>query len=272
MSATTTTENSQLSSVYGPVKSWRFGRSLGIDPIGLVSTCSFNCVYCQLGTIQNHTSQRQIFIPTTQIIQDLQAIGDVEIDVVTLSGSGEPTLALNLLEILTAVKKITQKPAVVLTNSSLLSDRTVRNALALADYVAVKLDAMESNQLQRVSRPVATINLADILGGITQFRREYPGYLAIQTMVLSPWTPEIASNYIQIVKNINPDEIQLNIPSRPRVLVRQLDARGNEVMTFHGDNLQQLHCISADLLASLAAQIYNSTKITVRCAPTASLY
>lgn len=272
MSAKVITENPQiqepqLSSIYGPVNSWRFGSSLGIDPIGLVSTCSFNCVYCQLGTIQNHTSQRQIFIPTTQIIQDLQAIGNVKIDVVTLSGSGEPTLALNLGEILAAVKKITNRPTVVLTNSTLLGDRTVRNALALADYVSAKLDAISSNQLQRVSRPVATIDLSDIIAGIKLFRREYPGHLAIQTMVLSPWTPEIASDYIEIVKDINPNEIQLNVPSRPRVLVRHLEARGNEIMTSDAEILQQIKCISGDFLTSLAAQIYDSTKIPVRCAP-----
>jgi wyosine [tRNA(Phe)-imidazoG37] synthetase (radical SAM superfamily) len=74
-------------SVYGPVQSWRFGRSLGIDPIGPISTCSFNCVYCQLGEIEVCTAERQIFIPTEQIIQDLQAFAPWEVDVVTLSGS-----------------------------------------------------------------------------------------------------------------------------------------------------------------------------------------
>lgn len=87
---------SPFTSVYGPVSSWRYGRSLGVDPIGQVSICSFNCVYCQLGEIEKKTSDRAIYIPTEQIIQDLKTFAPWDVDVITLSGSGEPTLALNL--------------------------------------------------------------------------------------------------------------------------------------------------------------------------------
>lgn len=268
MNAIQSPSNQRFASVYGPVISWRYGKSLGIDPIGMVSTCSFNCVYCQLGKIQKHTSHRQIFVPTADIICDLQSITSWEdINVVTLSGSGEPTLALNLAEILIAVKKLTNKPTVVLTNSTLLGDYTVRSALKLADIVAVKLDAISANQLQRVNQPIATIDLPEILAGIEQFRLEYSGYLAVQTMVLSPWKPEILANYIQFLQQLKPDEVQLNTPSRPRVLVRQLDARGNDVKPSESDVCQNLKCVSLDDLSVLAQQIYTATKILVRCPP-----
>ncbi|MFW9263847.1 radical SAM protein [Nostoc sp. CALU 546] len=272
MNAIQSLPDSQFSSVYGPVKSWRFGSSLGIDPIGMVSTCSFNCVYCQLGKIQKHISQRQIFVPTDQIFRDLQAITSWEdVDAVTLSGSGEPTLALNLAEILAAVKTFTKRPAIVLTNSTLLGDGTVRSALKLADIVAVKLDAISSNQLRRVNQPVATIDLPDIVAGIEQFRQEYQGFLTIQTMVLSPWKPDIVRDYIQLLQHLKPDEIQLNTPSRPRVLVRQLDARGNNVTESSSYVCQNLRCVSPEVLTVLAKQIYEVTKIPVRCPPRASL-
>ena len=109
------TKSSAFTSVYGPVSSWRFGRSLGIDPIGPSSTCSFNCVYCQLGEIQNHTALRQVLISTEQILEDLEKFAPWDVDVVTLSGSGEPTLALNLREILAAVKETTGRTTVVFT-------------------------------------------------------------------------------------------------------------------------------------------------------------
>ncbi|MBD2496421.1 radical SAM protein [Nostoc sp. FACHB-280] len=266
MDATQSLSNQSFSAVYGPVKSWRYGKSLGIDPIGMVSTCSFNCVYCQLGNIQKHTHQRQIFVPTNQILSDLQAIKNWEdINVVTLSGSGEPTLALNLAEILTAVKTVAQKPVIVLTNSTLLGDDTVRSALKWADIVAVKLDAISSKQLQRVNQPVATIDLPNILTGIEQFRQEYKGYLAIQTMVLSLWKPEILQDYIQFIQHLLPDEIQLNTPSRPRVLVRQLDARGNNIKPSSNYICQQLRCVSHEQLSAIAQKIYNMTRIPVRC-------
>ncbi|MBD2356463.1 radical SAM protein [Tolypothrix sp. FACHB-123] len=264
MSATLSRQQPQHSAVYGPVNSWRFGRSLGIDPICSVSTCSFNCVYCQLGKIQVTTTQRQIFVPTMQIFDDLRAKLPLEqIDVVTLSGSGEPTLALNLEKIIGVVKKVTRLPTVVLTNSTMLHDPTVRSALKLADIVAAKLDAISSNQLQQINRPVETINLPDILAGIEQFRQEYQGHLAIQTMVLSRWTPDMVKDYIEIIQRLQPNEIQINVPSRPRVLVRQLEARGNNIAQSTPYLVQNLKCVSGDILAAVATQIHDAINIPV---------
>ncbi|MBD2568227.1 radical SAM protein [Anabaena lutea] len=269
MSQSPIPEKLEYPSVYGPVNSWRFGRSLGIDPIGIISTCSFNCVYCQLGNIQQKTTQRQIFVPTSQIISNLQRFvrREVPIDVVTISGSGEPTLALNLGEILAATKKIIKQPKVVLTNSTLLGDQSVRDALALADIVAVKLDAVSSNQLRQINQPLDTIDLPDILKGIEQFRQEYQGCMAIQTMILSSWTAEIQAHYIHLIKRLQPDEIQLNIPSRSRILVDQLESRDDEIVESRSYSCQNLKCISAEELSALAQKIYNVTKIPVRYAP-----
>ncbi|HEY9825721.1 MAG TPA: radical SAM protein, partial [Stenomitos sp.] len=214
--------------VYGPVRSWRFGRSLGIDPIGRISTCSFNCVYCQLGEIQLSTVHRQVFVPTQHIVQELNAFAGREpVDVVSLSGSGEPTLALNLREILVAAKQILQCPTVVLTNSTLLGDPSVQRDLCCADIVAAKLDAFSAAALHRINRPATEVDWSALLAGLLAFRQGYNGCFAIQTMMLSPWAPETEAQFIQLLQNLQPDEVQLNIPTRPRALSRQLDARGN---------------------------------------------
>ena len=259
-------QTSAFTSVYGPVPSWRFGRSLGIDPIGSSSTCSFNCVYCQLGEIQNHTASRQVFIPTEQIVQDLQKFAPWDVDVVTLSGSGEPTLALNLREILATVKEITGRTTVVLTNSTMLNNLEVRHALSLADIVAVKLDAVSSEQLQRVNRPVAGIDLATILAGLKQFRREYQGHFAIQTMLLSPWSEENRAEYIRLMQQLIPDEIQLNTPTRPRSVSRQLETRGARGLD-RPYTVQLLKQVSREFLQSFTTEIKEETKILVRCVP-----
>lgn len=255
-------------SIYGPVNSWRFGRSLGIDPIGIISTCSFNCIYCQLGNIQQQTIKRQIFVPTSQIISELQAIAqrELSIDVVTVSGSGEPTLALNLEEILAATKEIIKQPKVVLTNSTLLNDKSVRDALVLADIVVVQLDAVSSNQLRQINQSIEIINLPDIIAGIKQFRQEYQGRMAIQTMILSSWTAERQAHYIHLVKSLQPDEIQLNIPSRPRILVSQLESRSNEITESRSYICESFKVINPEELATLAEKIHNVTKIPVRYA------
>lgn len=261
------TLNSNFSAVYGPVKSWRFGQSLGIDPIGMVTTCSFNCVYCQLGQIQQQTLQRRVFVPTQQIIEELQlAMAQAAADVVTISGSGEPTLALNLGDILAQVRQMSHYPLVVLTNGTLLGDRAVRQALQIADYVAVKLDGLSSDHLQRINHPTTGVDWEPLITNIEQFRCDYQGHLALQTMVLSPWSEETETTYLQLLQRLQPDEVQLNRPTRPRPLVHQLSDRGNHQPNPESGQ-QYLRCVSGEVLQSLADRITSATQIPVRYSP-----
>jgi wyosine [tRNA(Phe)-imidazoG37] synthetase (radical SAM superfamily) len=262
-----TQSDSTFSSVYGPVHSWRYGRSLGIDPIGQVSTCSFDCVYCQLGAIERVTSDRAIFVPTDRILHDLQPYAPWDVDVITLSGSGEPTLALNLADIITGIQTLTHKPVAVLTNGTLLGDARVRHALASADKVSLKIDAVSPDQLRRVNRPVFGIDLDEILAAAQQFRSEFSGELAIQTMILMPWDDRTRSQYIRWMQALPPDEIQLNTPSRPKPLQHELEARGNHSI---GDRLypvQTFRQVSVDAIREFADEIDAATGIPVRHPP-----
>jgi len=258
----------KFESVYGPVSSWRYGRSLGIDPIGTVSTCSFNCVYCQLGEIERQTRDRAIYVPTDRILQDLEAFAPWDVDVITLSGSGEPTLALNLGELLTRVATRTDRPTLVLTNATLLTDPQVRAELARADRVSIKLDAVSSKRMQGVDRPVGNLDFNTLWSGIEQFRAQYSGQLGIQTMLLSPWDAETRAEYIRRMRSLGPDEIQLNTPTRPKPLTRQFDGRGNH--TPPSDRpypVQVFKQVSPNILHAFATEIQNATGISVRCAP-----
>lgn len=256
-----------FSAVYGPVSSWRYGRSLGIDPIGVVSTCSFNCVYCQLGEIERITSQRQVYIPTAEILEELKDFSPWDVDVITLSGSGEPTLAANLGEILTEIKQLTRRPTLVLTNATLLNDATVRSELTLADRVSVKLDAVSPEGLRRVNRPDGEVNFENLWAGIEQFCAEYPGEIGIQTMILSAWDEQVKAEYIRQIEAIMPAEVQLNTPARPKPVKRQLDGRGNHTLAdFRPYEVRQLKCISEAVLQTLAKEIQTRTGIRVRTA------
>ena len=252
-------------SVYGPVISWRYGVSLGIDPIGLVSTCSFNCVYCQLGEIENITSDRAVFVPTEQILKDIKKFSYSDSDIITLSGSGEPTLAANLEEIISNLKLITGKPILVLTNGTLLNQQNVRSDLALADKVSVKIDAIDPQQLKRINRPIKSINMEEILAGIKAFRKEFSGELGIQTMILSNWNDSKQSEYISIMRQIKPDEIQINTPKRPKPLKHQLDARGNySAVDTRPYKVKVFKCVDREILQAFANKINQATGISVR--------
>jgi wyosine [tRNA(Phe)-imidazoG37] synthetase (radical SAM superfamily) len=250
--------------VYGPVQSWRFGRSLGIDPIGSVSTCSFNCVYCQLGEIQVPSCNRQIFIPTEQIRQELKSFPLCHVDTLTLSGSGEPTLAQNLGEILVMAKEIIPKPIGVLTNGSLLNDRTVCAELAIADWVAVKVDAISADSFRRINRPLTTLNLEEIWAGLLQFRQLYSGHLAIQTMLLTAWSGRDRAEYIGRMQALRPDEIQLNTPTRPKPLTHQLAARGNYAPNTCPYPTRQLKGVNLEVLRRFRDRIESELGIPVR--------
>lgn len=257
-----------LTPVYGPVSSWRYGRSLGIDPIGAVSTCSFNCVYCQLGEIEQKTSDRMIYVPTGEILGNLENFAPWSVDVITLSGSGEPTLAANLGEILTEIKALTQRPTLVLTNGTTLNDPQVRSDLAMADKVSVKLDGVSSAQIQGVNRPVTGIELTETLAAVVEFRQQYCGELGVQTMMLSAWNQSIRSQYINLLKVIRPREIQLNTPTRPKPLKRQFDGRENHTSaTNRPYEVRSLQCVNAQIMHNFAQEIWQNTGIPVKTAP-----
>ncbi|MDX2217154.1 MAG: radical SAM protein [Oculatellaceae cyanobacterium bins.114] len=252
-----------VASVYGPVTSWRFGRSLGIDPIGAVSTCSFNCVYCQLGEIKHQQGDRRVFVSTQQIQQDLVSVAPWDVDVITLSGSGEPTLALNLGDILQMAKTLTAKPVGVLTNGSLLNDATVRAELAIANQVSIKLDAISSDQFRRVNRPTAEMSLPEIWTGLYLFRQDYQGHLAVQTMLLTPWDEALQERYVRWMQTLLPDEIQLNTPTRPKPLTYQLNARGNHSLDRTYPT-RMLKTVDATVLKQFGDRIQSVVGVPVR--------
>ncbi len=261
-------------SVYGPVTSWRFGRSLGIDPIGPTSVCPFNCVYCQLGNIQTQSLQRQIFVPTEQVLHDLQLHhwGDIDdIDVVTLSGSGEPTLAFNLGEILALLRQEIGQPIVVLTNSVLLEDPEVRRDLTIANCVAAKLDATSPEVLNRINRPMTGVQFEALVQGLRLFRHEYQGCFALQTMLLHQWSPEEEQQYISLLLELHPDEVQLNVPSRPRpvdvTVDYPLESRGNHDTGSRFYLTQQLKCLDFHTLEVIASRLQAATGIVIRYPP-----
>ncbi len=216
----------EKSSVYGPVHSWRVGASLGIDLLLEVSTCSFNCIYCQLGDIQLKTAERKIYVPTVQVEHDLRRSRWEEADIITLSGSGEPTLALNLAEVIHMIKEYTHKPVMVLTNATLLHDEAVIRDLQQADVVACKLDAATEAGLKQMNRPVPGVTLESILSGIRKLRANYSGKLALQCMFMPTNLKEVEA-MAAIINDLAPDEVQLNTPKRPYPLEWHLDSRGN---------------------------------------------
>ncbi|MGB3057677.1 MAG: radical SAM protein, partial [Candidatus Omnitrophota bacterium] len=201
--------------IYGPVPSWRLGRSLGVDPISAeVKICSFDCVYCQLGKTKMLTGRRKNFVPVSKIVQEIRSLPTVKIDYITFSGAGEPTLAKNLGEMIKTVKSIRKEPVAVLTNSSLMHRKDVRKDLSHADLVVAKLDASSEKTFKEINRPLKGITLQKVIDGIKKFSAGYAGKLALQIMFIKE-NEKFAGEIAQLAKKIDADEIQLNTPLRP---------------------------------------------------------
>jgi wyosine [tRNA(Phe)-imidazoG37] synthetase (radical SAM superfamily) len=201
--------------IYGPVSSWRLGRSLGIDLLNTKrKVCSFNCVYCQLGKTDRFIVEPKEFVSLEQLAKEIRAVRQIEADYATFSGMGEPTLASNLGEAIDMAKSVLHLPIAVLTNSSLMFRDDVRQQLAHADTVIAKLDVPNEELFAIVNRPAPGLPFDRIRDGIRLFRDKYRGKLALQLMFIEAnkdYAPEIAA----LARQISPDEVQINTSLRP---------------------------------------------------------
>jgi len=209
-------DNKKREYIFGPVPSRRLGRSLGVDLVPF-KTCTYDCIYCQLGRTTNKTMQRKEWVPTDIVINQLKAKLSSKPDYITLSGSGEPTLSPRLEELISKIKGITDIPVAVLTNGSLLWLPEVRNALKSADMVVPSLDAGSSQIFQYVNRPHPDITFSKMLQGLVEFRKDYGGQYWLEVFLLAGvTTPEMEINRLKTCINaIQPDKVQVNTVTRP---------------------------------------------------------
>jgi len=204
-----------MSIIYGPVPSWRLGRPLGIDLLNRKrKTCSFNCVYCQLGRTGQVIVEPRELVSLEQLASETKLIGAVKADYATFSGMGEPTLASNLGEAIELVRSIWDLPIAVLTNSSLMFREDVRQQLARADTVVAKLDVPNEELFAMVNRPAPGLHLDQIIDGVRWFRDKYRGKLALQVMFVEA-NKDYASEIAALARQISPNEVQINTPLRP---------------------------------------------------------
>ena len=220
-----------LKTVYGPVPSWRFGRSLGIDLILKPKTCSFNCIYCQLGKTINYVSEPENlknYVKADEVLRDLKiCLEKIELkslDVVTFSGCGEPTLNPELEVVVEDVKNFLggKIPTVLLTNSSTLNRENVRKAVSKFDVVCAKLDCSSDQAFKIINRPARDVsNIKSIIESVKKLRRELSGKLMIQSMFLrtafgfTNYSDEKLRRLIESIIYIDPDVIQVDTPYRP---------------------------------------------------------
>ncbi|MFW6375781.1 MAG: radical SAM protein [Thermoplasmatota archaeon] len=206
---------------YGPVPSRRLGQSMGINNIP-PKTCTYACVYCQLGETTQMQVKRDSFYSVEKIYDNVKERvriaeeNNETIDYITFVPDGEPTLDENIGEEIKAVKEFGYKIAVI-SNSSLIWDDDVKEALYEADWVSFKVDAVDRDIWKKLNRPYKDLDLERILEGIEEFSLNFTGELTTETMLVEGLNDgtESLERIAEKITEINSDISYIAVPTRP---------------------------------------------------------
>ncbi|QAR32080.1 radical SAM protein [Geovibrio thiophilus] len=205
--------------IFGPVPSRRLGRSLGIDIIPS-KICSLDCVYCEVGKTTELSCGREKYFNTDDIIDEFRREYVKEqnsLDVLTVTGSGEPTLNKNLAEIAGRIKEISSHPLAILTNSTTITDPDVREALMLFDIVVPSLDAATDRAFQAVNRPAPELDINEINRALADFTHSFSGKIYLEVLLVKGInnTKEEMAAIAEVIKQCRYDMVQVNTVFRP---------------------------------------------------------
>lgn len=207
-----------MSYLFGPVPSRRYGRSLGIDLVPM-KTCCYDCVFCQLGPTPCTTCERKDYVPTQAVLAELQArlARDSAVDMLTLCGSGEPTLHLHFGEVLRWIREETDKPSLLMSNGALFADPEVRKDAALASRVKISLHFYDEATFRQTVRPHPSLTFSEIFDGWKAFRETYAGKLDLEFFALPGMNdaPEQLDRIQALAGEIAPDTVTVNSAARP---------------------------------------------------------
>ncbi|NMC10658.1 MAG: radical SAM protein [Methanothrix sp.] len=206
---------------FGPVPSRRLGRSLGINNIP-PKICTYSCAYCQVGRTMQMEVMRRSHYPPEEIFDEVKAKVEksrelgMAIDYLTFVPDGEPTLDLNLGLEIDMLRSLGIRIAVI-SNASLIWDEDIQKELCKADWVSLKVDAIEETTWHKINRPHRSLELKTILHAVRDFSRIYRGALVTETMLLrgindGEHSLKLVADFLSEVK---PTTAYISVPTRP---------------------------------------------------------
>jgi len=209
---------------FGPITSRRLGKSLGINNIPAPKTCSYSCIYCQVGVTHNQSATRRSYYDPEFIFKDVQQYIELlnendKPDYLTFVANGEPTLDINIGRSIALLKTL-NIPVAVITNASLLSEASVREDIKEADWVSVKIDAGNNVLWRAINKPVVSLDFEQVISGVMKFAEMFKGNLMTETMLVRfvNDTTGIFQQIAGIVAKIQPETAYLSVPTRPPAL------------------------------------------------------
>lgn len=209
--------------VFGPIRSRRLGWSLGINNVP-PKTCSYACIYCQVGATTCASVRREAYLEPSVVAESALARistcrdSGQALDYATFVPDGEPTLDVRLGESIRAIGALGVRVA-VLTNASLMWREDVREDLAAADWVSLKIDTVDERIWRQLNRPVRRLDFAVVLAGIRRFAGDFHGFLATETMLVAGVNDDMEGvrRVADFVRSLEPSRVYVSTPVRPAV-------------------------------------------------------
>jgi len=238
-----------MSTIFGPIHSRRFGVSLGIDLSSSGKQCNFDCLYCELAPMQAIKVQHTVTSVET-ILHDLQEAlqSHPNIDVITLTANGEPTMYPYLNELITCIDAIKGNiQTLILSNSASLSDENVFNALLRFDQVKLSLDAATPEIFRKIDRPAEGIEIHTIINAIQRFSYLYNGKLFIEILFVRGLndTPQEVIALNTALQNIRCERIDIGTIDRPPAYeVQGLEFKELYALSHTFDSSLPIHIVS----------------------------
>jgi len=216
--------------VFGPVASRRLGVSLGVDLV-TPKTCSLNCVYCEARETTLLTLERKEYVPVDRVLEELDEVlkEQPEIDYVTFSGSGEPTLNSRIGDVVTFLKsRYPQYKICLLTNGLALGDKKLQQDISQVDLLIPSLDASNGEEFEAVNRPAPGMTFDRFITDLTEYVAKAPMRVDLELFILPGVNDSDASveRFKKLIAVMKPDRVQLNTLDRPGAVdgLRSADA------------------------------------------------
>ncbi len=238
-----------MKTIFGPVPSRRFGRSLGIDLSPGVKQCNFDCLYCELAAAKptDHIANPPC---VEEIIKELQhALKEhPNIDAVTVTANGEPTLYPDLKRLVEEIEKIKKGfKTLILTNASTITDPKIRDILTHFDIVKLSLDCVTPRCFKKLDRPLQGISIEKIIEGIRQFHQNFKGQMILEILAvpgLNTTESEIEA-FNRVLPTLGADRIDLGTVDRPPAYpVQPLSHQELHTLAEKFDPTLPLHIVS----------------------------
>ncbi len=205
--------------IFGPVNSRRFGKSLGIDLSPSKKQCNFDCLYCELEPAKTVGSYEDVI----SVAEIISALGEAlekykDIDALTITANGEPTLYPYLSELMDEINLIKGEiKTLILSNASTINNEEMQNILLKFDTVKLSLDCATSRCLKRLDRSHEGIDVASIKEGMLQFKSKFSNPLIIEILMVKGVndTKEEIEALNAYLLDLNPTRIDIGTIDRP---------------------------------------------------------